>query len=166
MADQRRDAAIPLASDPFRDDDRSIDRTRRSTEQVIPLVEETLRVDKREVETGRVRIRTLTDERTELARADLTRTIVDVERVPVGRDINAIPPIRDVDGKMIIPIVSEELVVSRKLVLVEELHITSRSKTETFEEPVTLRSQRAEIDRDSRASQDVRATADITPRRS
>ncbi|HYW17503.1 MAG TPA: DUF2382 domain-containing protein [Allosphingosinicella sp.] len=47
-----------------------------------------------------------------------------------------------------IPVVEERLVVERKLVLVEEIHVVRRTRTATEDVPVTLRSERAEIERE------------------
>ena len=52
--------------------------------EVIPLVEEELRVDKRTTTTGKVRVRTVVDTVEEVARADLEEERVEVTRVPVG----------------------------------------------------------------------------------
>ncbi|HEY8565498.1 MAG TPA: YsnF/AvaK domain-containing protein [Beijerinckiaceae bacterium] len=112
----------------------------------IPLVEETLRVNKL-VETSRVRVRTVTDTVEEIARASLESQNVEVERVPVGREVTTAPEVRTEGDVTIIPILEEVLVVEKRLVLKEELHLRRRVTTETFEEPVTLRRQRAEVER-------------------
>jgi hypothetical protein len=57
-------------------------------------VEETATIGKREVVTGRVRVRTVTDTLEELARADVQRETVEVTRVPVDRMIESSPEIR------------------------------------------------------------------------
>jgi stress response protein YsnF len=53
-------------------------------DEIIELAEEQLRVSKREVERGRVVIRTRVEERDEIAEAALRQEDVTVERVPVG----------------------------------------------------------------------------------
>ena len=58
----------------------------------IPLIEEEVRIEKREVATGRVRVRTTTDTIEEIARATLNEDAVEVTRVRVGREIDAAPP--------------------------------------------------------------------------
>jgi uncharacterized protein (TIGR02271 family) len=113
----------------------------------LELVEETLEVGKREVERGRVVVRTRVDTREEVAEVDLTHEEVGVERVPVGRPVEAPPPVREEDGVLIVPVLEERLVVTTELVLVEEIRITRRSRTEHVREPVTLRSERAEVER-------------------
>ena len=47
----------------------------------------------------------------------------------------------------IVPVVEEVLVVEKRLVLKEELHIRRTSQTELVEVPVTLRKQRAVVER-------------------
>jgi stress response protein YsnF len=115
--------------------------------QTIPLVEEDLSVEIREVETGRVRIRTLVDEHVELARADLARDRVEVERVPVGREVDQVPAVREEGDTLIVPVVEEILVVEKRLYLREELRLIRRRTVEPFEAPVTLRRTRAVVER-------------------
>ena len=57
-------------------------RSGSQSEQVLPLVEETATVHKREVVTGKVRVRTITDTLEELAQATLQSESVEVTRVP------------------------------------------------------------------------------------
>ena len=113
----------------------------------LALVEERLEVGKREVERGRVVVRTRVEEREELAEVALRQEDVIVERVPVGRPVEAPPPVREEGGVLIVPVLEERLVVTTELVLVEEIKITRRSRTERVREPVTLRSERAEVER-------------------
>jgi uncharacterized protein (TIGR02271 family) len=120
---------------------------RTVSEEVIPLVEETATVGKREVVTGRVRVQTVTDTVEELARADVQRESVEVTRVPIDRMVETAPEIRTEGDVMIVPVTEEVLVVEKRLVLKEELHIRRRVETETVEVPVTLRKQRAIVER-------------------
>ena len=113
----------------------------------LELVEERLEVGKRAVERGRVVVRTRVDTREEVAEVDLRQEEVGVERVPVGRPVEAPPPVREEDGVLIVPVLEERLVVTTQLVLKEEIRITRRSRTERVREPVTLRSERAEVER-------------------
>ncbi len=113
----------------------------------IPLVEETLRVDKREVTAGRVRVRSVTDSVEELARATLDEETVEVTRVPVGREVDTAPAVRTEGGVVIVPVLEEVLIVEKRLVLKEELHIRRQVTHEDVEVPVTLRKQRAVVER-------------------
>jgi uncharacterized protein (TIGR02271 family) len=118
-----------------------------STSERIPLIEEQLRVGKRLVETGRVRIKTVVDESRVMVREDLQREEVEVVRVPVDRQIDAVPQVRTENDVMIVPVVEEVLVVEKRLILVEELHIHRRRTVDHVEEPVVLRRTRAEVER-------------------
>jgi len=117
------------------------------TEETIPLVEEEAVVGKREVTTGRVRVHTRVDVVQEPVRASLQEEAVEVTRVPIDREIDVAPEIRTEDGVTIVPVVEEVLVVEKRLVLKEELHIRRHTRTEDVEVPVELRKQRAEIER-------------------
>lgn len=76
--------------------------------------------------TGRIRVRTLVDIRQEWVREDLTRDHVRVEHVAINREIASAPPIREEDGVTIIPVVEKVMVVERRLVLREEIHILAQ----------------------------------------
>jgi uncharacterized protein (TIGR02271 family) len=120
---------------------------RRGDQDILPLVEEEVRVGTRTVTTGRVTVRTITETVEDVARVALAGAEVDVERVPVGRRVDSPPPVREENGVLIVPVLEEVAVVETRLVLREELHIRRRRTSETVEVPVALRRQRAEIDR-------------------
>jgi stress response protein YsnF len=113
----------------------------------IPLVEERLVTSKREVETGRVRVRTIVDEEEAVVRDTLRHATVEVDRVPVDREIDEIPPVREEEGVTIIPVVREVLVVEKKLILVEEVRVRRCTQMEEHAQPVLLKSQRAVVER-------------------
>jgi stress response protein YsnF len=117
------------------------------TVAVVPLVEERLVVSKRSVEGERVRVRVVTDEVAELARVSLRSERIEVERVPIGRAVETAPPVREEDGATVIPILEEIVVVEKRLILKEELRVRRVPSTRHEEQPVTLRRQRAEIER-------------------
>ena len=117
---------------------------------VLPIMEETLHVSKRDVVTGRVRIRTVTDLSEERVRQELAGQHVEVERVPVDVLIerDAAPPEPRTEGDVtIVPILEEVLVVEKRLLIKEELRITRHATTELMDIAVSLRKQRAEIER-------------------
>jgi stress response protein YsnF len=118
-----------------------------TSEEVVPLVEEIATIAKRQVVTGRVRVQTLADTVEELAHAEVQRETVEVTRVPIDKVVETPPEIRTDGDVTIVPVLEEVLVVEKRLVLKEELHIRRRVETETVEVPVTLRKQRAIIER-------------------
>ncbi len=119
----------------------------RTESERIPLVEERLVVEKRAVPTGRVRVRTFVEEERVWIREDLEREDVDLVRVPIDREVTHFPQVRVEEDVVIVPVVEEVMVVERKLILKEELHVRRRTTTEHVEQPITLRKTRAEVER-------------------
>ena len=120
---------------------------------VLPVVEEALSVETRAVQTGRVTIETVTEAFDDIARAELGASDVEVTRVAVDREIDSMPEVRVEGDVTVVPVVEEVLVVTKRLVLREELHITRRRSSTTVEVPVTLRRQRAIVTREGREDQ-------------
>ena len=119
-------------------------------EEVLPLIEETARIDKRAVETGRVRVSTRTETIDQVLRETLRSDMVGVTRVPINRtlaDGEAAPQVRTEQGVTIIPVLEEILVVEKRLVLREEVHIRQTTSGEDVEVPVMLRRQHAVVER-------------------
>lgn len=116
-------------------------------EIVVPVVEEEVRVAKRPVQTGGVRVSTRIQEREETVDEPLLAQEVSVERVPVNRVVDEPQPVRYEGNTTIIPLMREELVLQRRLVVKEEVRIT-RKQTEIREpQQVILRSEEAIIER-------------------
>ncbi|MDF2689253.1 MAG: hypothetical protein K0Q80_2218 [Microvirga sp.] len=93
-------------------------------------------------------MRTVTGTIEETAHADLRQEDVEVTRVPVDKVVDTAPQIRTEGDVMIVPVLEEVLVVEKRLVLKEELHIRRRVSAETVELPITLRKQRAIVERE------------------
>ena len=98
-------------------------------EKVIPVVEEQLKVGKRLRETGITKIRKIVHRAEEVVDEPLQADEVQVERVPVNRFVEGPVAVREENGTTIVPVLEEVLVVEKRLLLKEELHITKRSKT-------------------------------------
>lgn len=137
-------------SDPFSPSDqpRSADFNRGVVEEkVLPLVEESLVTHRRTVETGTVRVRTVVQQRDEVARAELYSQAVSVEHVPINREIDEVPlPWEDGDV-LVIPVVEEILVVEKRLILKEEVRVRRRREVDHVEQPISLRSMEALVER-------------------
>jgi len=113
----------------------------------VQLLAEDLSVTKEKRETGRVRISTHTREREVLIDENLARERVEIETVPVGRKVDAMPEVRQEGDATIVPVVEEVLVVERQLMLKEEIHIKRVRDTERHQEKVALRHQEAVVTR-------------------
>lgn len=114
---------------------------------VIPVVAEELHVDRRTVETGRVRIHKTVREHEETVDEPLLREDVHVERVPVNQFVEHTIDARYEGDTLIVPVFEEVLVIEKRLVLREELHITRRRTEHHQPQQVTLRHEEVNIER-------------------
>ncbi len=133
-----------------------IPKAKQSSEtvEVIPVVEETLRVEKREYESGRVLVHKTVTERDEVAEVLLRQQDLIVERVPVGRAVSEAPQTRQDGDTLIVPILEEVVVVEKRLFLKEELHIRKHSTERTEQHKVRLRTEHVEIEQTGRSPSD------------
>jgi uncharacterized protein (TIGR02271 family) len=111
---------------------------------VIPVIQEEVTVDKQVVETGIVRISKRISEHEELVDVPLYREEVSVERVPVNLFVEALPPVRHEGDTMIIPVVEEQIVIQKKLLLVEELRV--RKEVVEHHQPQKVNVLKEEVD--------------------
>lgn len=121
--------------------------TTAEDEQVLRLAAEELVLAKHAVETGRLRVETVTREKEVLVDEPLERVRYEVSRVSIGREVEATPEIRHEGDVTIIPVVEEIVVVQRRLVLKEEIHLTRIGTTEQHRESVVLRHEEAIVTR-------------------
>ncbi len=116
----------------------------------IPIIEEQLLVDKRVVETDKVRISKRVREQDETVNIPLVHENVEVERIPINQYVaEPPPPVRYEGNTMIIPILRETVVVEKRLVLVEELRVTKRQTQTVDTQQVTLLKEEVEVKRAS-----------------
>jgi uncharacterized protein (TIGR02271 family) len=118
-------------------------------EHRIPVIEERARVEKKVVERGVVTIDATIKERIETISEALTHEEVEIRHVPVNVEVDAVPEVRQEGDVVIIPVVEERIVVSKRLVLTEELHVHRRKVSEHASIPVTLRSTDIAVQRES-----------------
>ena len=118
--------------------------------EVIPVIHEKLRIEKREFESGRVLVHKTVTERDEVAEVLLRQQDLIVERVPVGRVVSKAPPTRQDGDTLIVPILEEILVVEKRLMLKEELHIRKQSSERVEKHKVSLRTEHVKIEQTGR----------------
>jgi uncharacterized protein (TIGR02271 family) len=116
-------------------------------ESVLPVIQEELRVHKRQVQTGGVRIRKNVHRREQVVDEPGFREEVEVERVPVNRVLEAPVAVRQEGETLIVPLLEEILVVEKRLILKEEIRITKRRHEIRTPQQVTLRSEDVSIER-------------------
>ena len=127
-------------------------------ELVLPLSAEHVEVTRRKVVRSVVRVSTTTRTRDHLVEEPLAYERVDVQRVPVGRYVDAVPAIREEGDVTIMPVVEEVVVVERKLLLREEVHVRRVRTTEQHVETVRLREQDAVVTRTPAPERDALPT--------
>lgn len=110
----------------------------------IPVIAEEIVVEKRMVDTGRVRITKKQQEYEETVDEPLIREEVEIERIAINQMVEgALPAIRDEGDTLIIPVFEEVLVIERRIRLKEELHI--HRKREIVHEPQQVLLRREEV---------------------
>lgn len=114
---------------------------------IIPVIQEEAFLDKKVVETGKVRISKRVSEHEEIIDEPLFREEVRVERVSVNQYVEERPEIRYEGDTMIIPIVQEQIVMQKRLVLVEELRVNKQIVETHQPQKVNLLKEEVEIKR-------------------
>lgn len=113
---------------------------------VIPTHEEVLVPSTREVEIGTVRVHKRVETFPYETLVDVMHDDVSVERVPMGHPITAVPAPRHEGNTLVIPVVEEEVIIEKRLVLREEIRVTRRQVTEQVPVRDTLRREVVEIE--------------------
>ena len=126
---------------------RFVSSTIRPDESTLTLHTEDVSVSRREVHGDTVQVRTVTRQREHLVDENLTHERVEIERVAIGRQVHAVPPVRQEGDTTIMSIVEEIVVVERRLILKEEVRIRRHRVTEHHRESVMVREQDAVVTR-------------------
>jgi uncharacterized protein (TIGR02271 family) len=113
----------------------------------FPLYAEDLTVSKRQIAGDMVQVGTITRKNESFIDETLNHKRVQIDRIPVGRQVDAVPPVRQEGDTTILSVVEETVVVERRLILTEEIHIRRLHVSERHQEAVILRKQEAVITR-------------------
>jgi uncharacterized protein (TIGR02271 family) len=113
----------------------------------IPVIAETLDVQKRHRKKGVVHVTKRVHEHEEVVDEAGFEEDAEVERVPVNRYVDGPVDIRQEGDTLVIPLVEEVLVVEKRLVLREEVRVTKRRREVRHPERVTLRREEAVVER-------------------
>ena len=114
----------------------------------VPIYQEQASVSKRRIVTGKLKVSRVTHQSEQLLTEPLVRQKVKIDRIPIGKFVEAVPKIREEGDAIIIPIVKEIAVVEHCLVLMEEVWVRRVRSKENHRERVMLRSQEAIVSRD------------------
>ncbi|WP_270934437.1 DUF2382 domain-containing protein [Falsiroseomonas oryzae] len=121
----------------------------------LSLAEEVARIVRRRRVSGHVRVAVTTMEEARSVEAVLRHRRAEVERVPIGREVEAPPPVRQEGDTLIIPVLEEHVVLVRRLVVAEELRIRLHAEGEAVTLPVTLRRQAVAVERRPATTDDI-----------
>ena len=116
-------------------------------EVVVPVIEEELATGTRQVTTGAVRVEKRVEKRVRRVTAPALHEEVEIKRVPVNRVVAEAPKSRRRGNTVIVPVVEEELVVTKRLVLKEEIHLIKRRMKDRVVKEVELGRERATVRR-------------------
>lgn len=117
-------------------------------ETVIPLVEERLEVGRRVVETGRVLLHKTVETFAEQLNEPLAVRTFDIERVAVNRVVDRAPEVRVEGDTTVYPLVEERLILTKELILKEEVRVTRRETERRDTQVVELRREHLVVDRE------------------
>ncbi len=116
-------------------------------QDIVPLHAEQISIERRQAVTGRVRIQLRTETHEQVVDEPTTHERVEIERISIGRVVDAVPDVREEGDVTIIPVVEEILVVERRLVLKEEVRVRRIRTTQRHQETILLREQQASVER-------------------
>lgn len=127
--------------------DSQLDDAEPDMERRLPVIEEELVAGTRQVKTGSVRVQKHVSKQTRQIDTPLLRETVEVRRVEVNRVVESPPPVRREGETIIVPVVEEELIVTKRLVVKEEIHLIKRRTHDKTTQEVVLNRETAEVQR-------------------
>lgn len=119
----------------------------------VPVLAEALDVTRERQVTGVVRLEKDVEERRVRIDEPLVRETIRIERHAVDppRPVDGPPGVRQDGDVTIVPVVEERLVVTKVLVVTEEIHITRERSVRHAPRTVSLRRERVRVERDATA---------------
>lgn len=102
------------------------------------VFEEKAQVDKEVTEKGKVRIVKKVRNTDESVNVDVRSEEVKVERVSINEYVESPPSVRYEGNTTIVPVIKEVAVIEKRILLVEEIHITKLVNTTTEQKTIPL----------------------------
>lgn len=109
----------------------------------IPIIEEQLEISKRVVDTGGVRLIKRVEEREQTVDEPLQVDAVEIVRVPINRAVDQPVAVRTEGELTIISVHEEVTLITKQLIVTEEIHI--RKKSTTIHRPIDVNLRRETI---------------------
>jgi stress response protein YsnF len=119
----------------------------KSTDYIVPVVSEEVHAEAVPVEKGGVRVTKRVEGHDEILEQELRRGRAEIRRVKANRVVDGPQQPQQVGDTLVIPVVSEVLVVTKQWVVTEEIHITRIEELEHVEQQVTVNQEIADVER-------------------
>lgn len=111
----------------------------------IPVIQETVKINKSQVETGRIKISKKVNEETQVVEIPLEHEEIEVETIDVNQYVDTIPePVRYEGDTMVIPVLKEVSVV--RILLEKEIRITKKRVQTLDAHNISLRKEEVIIE--------------------
>jgi uncharacterized protein (TIGR02271 family) len=118
------------------------------------VLHEQVSIYKETVVSGKVVIRKNVHEENEMITVPVSHEEVKIKKVTINKYVDAAPEIRYEGETTIIPVIKEVLIVEKKLLLVEEVHVTKHVVTQTTEHTVPIRKEEVSVEHYTRNTPD------------
>jgi uncharacterized protein (TIGR02271 family) len=128
---------------------------KRKNENAAPslnILQEEASIDKKIVESGKVYIHKKVQETDEEISVPVSHESVSIKKVTVNKYVDVAPSVRNEGNTTIIPVIKEVLVIEKKLLLVEEVHVIKEVIEKTEEHTIPLRKEEIEVEHYKRES--------------
>lgn len=112
---------------------------------VLQVIQEQIDIQKVVVETGVVRVRKIVHEQTDTVDIPLISDEVIVTRLPIDKIVSDVFPSRQEGDTLIIPVFTEIFI--KQIILVEEVHMTTRRSLNNTTQQVPLKREEVIVDR-------------------
>ena len=119
---------------------------------VIPIVEERVVISKQSVPTAKIRLRTEVEQYEQTISESLAVRTFDVERIVLNAVVDSAPTVRQEGETTIYPLVEERLVLTKELVLKEEIRVTRRDTARLDTRTVHLQRETMTVERETLGS--------------
>ena len=116
-------------------------------EIVVPLIAEEIKISKKTVETGGVRVHKTVSENVQQINEPIIREHLDIERVEINQFVETAPAIRYEGDVMIVPVLEEVVVTQKRLLLREEIRLTKRREEIANVQEITLRREEISLEK-------------------
>ncbi|UZO82057.1 DUF2382 domain-containing protein [Aquimarina sp. ERC-38] len=114
-------------------------------DHILELHKETVEVSKKEVVKAKYQIEKTTETEDKQVFISLKNKEVQIKEIVKEEELEDYPVTTKVGNTTIIPIIREEEVVIKKIILVKEIHITEDTTTEIKSIPVTSRIENVKL---------------------